>query len=154
MSVAKTTALPSNLLPSADSMARVSTFVISVPSTRLSFGSLPANCFGSSPIPKRGKTVSPRANKRKVSSNLRTVVESSFSKKTPRMKGFQNRSIMDGPNPSLTKASRVDRSSGIDLVERKPVRIIPTRILSKSAPMGFPSDMIPSIGWRNGSATR
>jgi len=70
------------------------------------------------------------------------------------MKGFQKRSIMAGPNPSLTKASRVDKSSGMDLVERKPVRIIPTRTLSKSEPIGFPSDMIPSIGWRNGSATR
>ena len=47
-----------------------SAFVISVPSTRLSFGSLPAICLGSSPIPKRGKTVSPWANNRKVSSNL------------------------------------------------------------------------------------
>ena len=40
---------------------------------------------------------------RKVSSNFRIVVLSSFSKKTPRIKGFQNRSIMEFPKPIFFK---------------------------------------------------
>ena len=49
---------------------------------------------------------------------------------------------------------RVLHSLDVDLDERIPNRIIPTLSLSPNEPIGVSKDFIPSIGWRNGSATR